>query len=239
MLIVPDWRDPFPKSNLNNGFVGDSYMLCTDLPNQSFLKRGARYRLLGGSSSPELMKDPIYFATDTTTILRAELSPSSALYQRLYNGGNFELNVELENDLSCNGIECNVDTLRVVKVGSMYFEFVQRPCVQLAFYDKGKQIQLRDNYRYGQMCANSNLPHAREACCRQERYQEVNIASMETGVTYLYEGERMTYATAQQRCHEKGLCQFETVSVSPSNDWFRKGYHWTSKDCSINVKVNS
>ena len=239
MLIVPEWRDPFPKSNLNGGFIGDGYVLCTDLPNKSFLKKGARYRLLGGSSSPELMTDPSYFSKDQTyNILRAELDPSSDLYQKLHNGGNYELNVELKNDLVCKGIECDVDTLRVVKVGSVYYEFVQRPCVQLAFYD-GKQIQLRDNYRQGQMCANPNLPHAREACCRQERYQEVQTARMETGVTYLYEGERMMYATAEGRCNVRGLCQFESVLVFPSDDWFRKGYHWTSKDCSINVKVNS
>ena len=32
MHIVPEYRDPFPKSNLNGGFIGDGYLLCTDLP---------------------------------------------------------------------------------------------------------------------------------------------------------------------------------------------------------------
>ena len=29
MHIVPEYRDPFPKSNLNGGFIGDGYLLCT------------------------------------------------------------------------------------------------------------------------------------------------------------------------------------------------------------------
>ena len=61
MLIEPEWRDPFPKSNLNGGFIGDGIQLCSDLPPQPFLKAGAGYRLLGGKATPELMKDPSIF----------------------------------------------------------------------------------------------------------------------------------------------------------------------------------
>lgn len=91
------------------------------------------------------MKDPSYFAQDATyNITRVELSSSSQLYQLLMNGG---MTVTLEDDLVCAGIECSVETMRVVKVGSIYYEYVQPPCVQLAFYNDGKQIQLYDNYR--------------------------------------------------------------------------------------------
>ncbi|KAL7542550.1 hypothetical protein ACHAXR_011864 [Thalassiosira sp. AJA248-18] len=239
MRIIPDWRDPFPKSHLNQGFIGDGYLLCKDLPAQSFLKKGAGYRLLGGKSSPELMKDPSHFADDSINdILRVELSPSSALYERLHNGGNYEVFVELESDLICTPgtFECDVDTLRVVKLGSVYYEFVERPCVQLAFFDNGKQINFRD-WRQAQMCANTDLAHAREACCREDRSQEVQRAKMESNVTYLYEGERMTWATARNRCvaYGKDLCLHNSASI----DWWRKGYHWTNRDCGINVKVNS
>ena len=160
MHIVPDWRDPFPKSHLNGGFIGDGYLLCQDLPRQSFLKKGAKYRLLGGKSSPELTEDPTFFIGDATNdILRVELDPTSSLYQRLYNGGNHETMVELEHDFVCTPgtVECNVDTLRVVKVGAVYYEFVERPCVQLAFYENGKQIQLRDNYRRGKWLRISDI----------------------------------------------------------------------------------
>lgn len=232
--------DPFPKPDLDAGFIGDRYVLCVDLPAQSFLKAGAKYRLLGGSPLPELQEDPTEFVDTANVVLRAELSPSSALYSKLHNGGNYQLTVELDTDLLCFGIECGVDTVRVVKVGSVYYEFVERPCVQMSFYDNGMQIMQRDNYKLGTMCANPDLAHAREACCRAERYEEVRTALMETGVTYLYEGERMTYATAESRCVDYGLdlCLYERVKVIPSDDSWRKGYHWTNKDCQVNVKVN-
>jgi len=230
MQVVPDWRDPFPKSNLDGGFIGDKYELCVDVNYKSFLKKGAHYRLLGGSSSPEMTKDPSYFSDPANSVLRAELDPTSALYLRLYNGGDYELDVLLENDMTCTGIECNVDTLRVVKVGNVYYEFVEKPCIQLAFYRDAKRIQGRDNRNQGQMCANPDLPHAREACCRGERYREVRSAS----TSYLYDGERMTFSTAAERCGS--LCMFENVN---NENWWKKGYHWTPKDCSILVKINS
>ena len=188
------------------------------------------------------MKDPSFY-DNNANVLRLELSSSSALYQKLYNGGDYQVLVELDSDLPCNPgtAECDVDTVRVVKVGSVYFEFVERACVQLAFYENGKQIMVRDNYRRGTMCANSELAHAREACCRQEEYQEAREARLESNVTYFYEGERMKYDTAHARCVEYGrdLCVYEYLNVIPDNDYWRKGYHWTNKDCGINVKVNS
>jgi uncharacterized protein (DUF1501 family) len=242
MRIVPGWRDPFPKSHLNGGFIGDGYPLCSDLPDRAFLKAGAKYRLLGGKSLPELMKDPSFFSKDELyTILRMDLDPlSSNLYQKLHNGGNYKVLVTLDTDIICHGAECNVDTLRVVKVGGVYYEYVERPCVQMAFYDNGKQIMLRDNYRRGSMCANPDLTHAREACCRQERENEARGALMERGVTYLFEGERMKWDTAQSRCqaYGKDLCVYEYITTIPDNNRERKGYHWTDRDCGINVKVN-
>ena len=92
----------------------------------------------------------------------------------------------------------------------------------------------------GTQCANPNLTHAREACCRKERYQEVRSAKMESNVTYFYEGERMKWDTARGRCLAYGqdLCTFEAVQALPDDDYNRKGFHWTDKKCSINVKVN-
>lgn len=239
MRILPEWRDPFPKHDLNGGYIGDSYALCKDLPAQAFLKKGAGYRILGGKSSPEMMKDPSYFDDDFNGILRFELDPSSQLYQRL---SSMEVFVELENDLPCTANECNVDTLRVVKVGSTYYEYVERPCVQLAFYNDGKQIMGLTNSRLASMCANPELAHAREACCRETHSSQVNAATLEQGVTYLYEGERMKWATAQSRCataHGKDLCVYENLSLSPNNDWqLKQGYHWTNRECGIMVKIN-
>jgi hypothetical protein len=251
MLIVPDWRDPFPKSNLNSGFIGDGYKLCSS-SDQSFLKKGAQYRLLGGKSTSELMRDPSFFTSTIMSgeVLRAVLTPSSQLYQELYNGGDYKLSVTLENDLVCTPgtLECQVDTLRIVKVGSVYYEFVEVPCVQLSFYNNGKQIQLTDSWRRGQMCANPALAQAQEACCREDRKDEVDKAVKVGNVTYLYEGERMTFEMARDRCVSYGrdLCNYDNVENQPFNNsgsaTTRRGsggYHWTNKDCGVNVKINS
>ena len=60
-------------------------------------------------------------------------------------------------------------------------------------------------------------------------------------MTYFYEGERTKYNTARDRCVNAGkdLCMFEYTNVSPVNDWWKKGFSWTNKDCEIMVKVNS
>ncbi len=238
MKVIAAYRDPFPKPDLTGGFLGDRYLRCVDLPSQSFLKKGAMYTLRGGSPLSEYRIDPSEYATEDSE--KFVLDTTSALYQVLNNGGQYELTVELQEDLVCTGIECNVDTVRMVKVDSVYYEFKERPCVQLAFYNDGKQIRGRENKDLGSMCANPNLAHAAEACCRDERYQEVRSATKVTGETYFYEGERTKYNTARDRCVNAGkdLCMFEYTTVSPVNEWWKMGYSWTNKDCEILVKVN-
>ena len=233
LKIISAWRDPFPKMNLKGGFIGDGFPLCTDLPVQSFLKAGATYRLMGARALPQLMIDPDEFADSNYNISQLELVSASQLYQKLYNDGNYELTVELDTNLPCtpNTTECVVDTARVVKVGSVYYEFVERPCVQQAFYNNGKQIQMRLNTNQGTMCANPLLADAREACCNENSLYDVRKAEMVDGVTHFYDGERMSYATAKSRCVEYGkdLCVYETVTAFPNDDDWRKGYHWTNK----------
>ena len=201
-----------------------------------FLKKGARYLLLGGSPLPHLLPDPVEVSNADVF---AELEPTSQLFQALNNGGS-QMSVELTSDLECTGIECMTDLLRVVKVGSLYYEWVPRPCTMLAFYN-GKQIQTSDSSRRGQICANPDLPIAREACCNPEILEDVKQAKMVAGVTHWYDGERMTWARAHDRCRAYGseLCQFASLKVSPQDAKFRRGFHWTNQDeCDILVKVD-
>ena len=58
MRVDAEWRDPWPITDLTGGFIGDRYVLCSDLPDKSFLKAGAKYILNGGSPLPTLMTDP-------------------------------------------------------------------------------------------------------------------------------------------------------------------------------------
>jgi hypothetical protein len=54
MLLDGEKRDPFPKLNLENGYIGDGYPLCADLPSNHFLRKGATYRAVGNFNQPEL-----------------------------------------------------------------------------------------------------------------------------------------------------------------------------------------
>ena len=112
-------------------------MRCVDLPAKSFLKTGARYQLLGGNTAPELMYDHPAILKESNNITRFVLEDTSPLKTLLCNADangdcQYQLVVELENDLECYGEECLVDTVRVVKAGKAYFEFIERPCVQVS-----------------------------------------------------------------------------------------------------------
>eukprot|EP00957_Ditylum_brightwellii_P155149 11810820-Ditylum_brightwellii.AAC.1 len=49
MKIWADWRDRFPKIDMQSGFIGDRYPLCEDFPDKMFLQKGSIFRLLGSS----------------------------------------------------------------------------------------------------------------------------------------------------------------------------------------------
>ena len=56
-------RDYFPKMDLYDRYLGDRYPLCTDLPERSFLRRGAKYRLIGKATATAPIGDSYpYFA---------------------------------------------------------------------------------------------------------------------------------------------------------------------------------
>ncbi|KAL7482807.1 hypothetical protein ACHAW6_008462, partial [Cyclotella cf. meneghiniana] len=236
MRIQALWRDKFPKSDLLGGYIGDGYPLCVDLPSKMFLRRGAKYRLLGASSSPELMEDDSNFKTDPTVKMLV-LGPFSHLKAKLCNKGSngtcqFANSVILESNLACIAHECDADTLRVVEVSSgIYYEYVRPPCVEQVFYTNAKKVINRERLA-DSSCANPLLPYASEACCstgdlRAYRYPD-----------YLYDQERVTYSTADSRCLAMGKrsCDFNDIGDLV---WYKKGYHWSTDGCLIKAKVNS
>jgi hypothetical protein len=53
-MHISNYRDAYPKRlPATYGFVGDGHPLCTDLPARPFLLKGAKYRFLGDSYTPE------------------------------------------------------------------------------------------------------------------------------------------------------------------------------------------
>jgi hypothetical protein len=203
-----------------------------DLPEKMFLKKGAIYRLLGSNPMPELQEDNFDFKDDRFNPKRFVLddsSPSNSLYHLLHNGGTFLPLVKVGANLPCQGDECLVDTVRVVQVlPGIFYEYVRPACVEQGFY-AGVAVSRRSRHEEGVMCANPALPYASEACCNQEDSSVSN-----PGRNYLYEGERMSFAFANDRCNGN-LCTFARID---SNRRYT-GYHWTTSSCDTWAKVNS
>ena len=70
-----------PKSNLDGGFIGDTYPLCYDLPPRAFLHAGATYRYLGYSRHPQLQSDPASYEAEALELTLDRTS--SSLYTML------------------------------------------------------------------------------------------------------------------------------------------------------------
>jgi hypothetical protein len=141
------------------GYIGDrNYPLCTDLPKRHALRKGATYRLLGSSNTPELMYEPTTSTNnwgDKPFLERLELSTASPLYKVLcaeVNGScTYPAKVVLSqnldySDLSLrNGLEYVSESLRTIRVRSgpsaIYYEYVRQPCVELSFFRDGIKVQ--------------------------------------------------------------------------------------------------
>eukprot|EP00804_Cyclotella_cryptica_P019739 CCRYP_009662-RC/>CCRYP_009662-RC protein AED:0.09 eAED:0.09 QI:0/0.95/0.95/1/0.95/0.95/22/166/2740 len=80
-------RDWFPKISSDGGYIGDKYPLCADLPERHFLRKGATFRLLGGSSTPLWHNDHVDWEGNPE-VQRMSLYPGSQLYNKLCNPTN-------------------------------------------------------------------------------------------------------------------------------------------------------
>jgi hypothetical protein len=258
LRINPDWRDVFPKKDLNDGFIGDSYPLCSDLPDKQFLRKGAKYILLGSSSLSEFQTgDSDWWANlSDDEISRMTLDPNSKLRNVLCNpsssesGCNFQSVVVLEDNLPCTGQECNLDNLRAFKVQQdppVYYEYIRPACVELSFYNTGRKINKRWPYDYSPnevMCANTAVDEVMDACCPPRNVYW-------GGAKYLckFTGERVKYSTGVKRCKEAhgvnaGYCDWEwlwNVGEIPSDPpkclwWTDYAWHWTNMTCTVRVK---
>jgi len=235
MYIIPAWRDIFPKVNMFDGFIGDRYPLCEDLPERSFLRKGAVYRLLGSKSTLELATNPP--STVDSTLIKFTLSSSSELYDKLCNpsstGGtdcDFESLITLDENLECTDEECDVDTVRQVEVlDDIYYEYVRLSCVELGYYNEAKSIKIGSGS--SSICANPNTAVAGEACCDSDRTN--------TDRSCEYVNERVTFATASQRCSNiaKEICDEPNFLCSSACCDYVDYYFWQSHSCMLYAKV--
>jgi uncharacterized protein (DUF1501 family)/uncharacterized protein (DUF1800 family) len=236
MRIQAHWRDKFPKTDLNDGYIGDGVAMCVDLPSQMFLRKGASYRFLGSSSLPQLMDDPAQLATDPTT-KRLVLEQDSALRAILCNAGyngtcQYSSIVTVTSNLACKGMECVLDIVRIVQItNNTFYEYVPPPCVQQSFFSGAVKVATTSR-NDKVICENPKLALAGAACC--------NLGSITSYRSSLYDSERMTMASAKKRCLGNGmdLCDYNSMSYN-STQWYKvTGYHWTTVPCVIKAKIN-
>ena len=269
MRVRAQWRDAFPKMDLYHGHIGDGYPICSDLGDRAFLRAGARYSFLGTDGTPNLQRDDFdaaaAAASDPARPLLSLSSTDSALFNLLCHKGSgglppadpsspctFSADVVLTDDVHCHGIECAVDTARVVQVVSadaaqppVYYEYVRMPCVELAFFNQGYLIEgfsRGGSGKWTTQCAQPNVTAAMASCCADGSTEYVDC---------LYSNERVTHTTALGRCAARtaaanlmGPTLCSTDSLTPAgcpNNWpFELNTAlpaWTETPCGMSVRV--
>jgi hypothetical protein len=250
MVIKTEWRDRFPKTNLEDGYYGDGYPVCTDLPERHFLTKGANFEFLGAQSFESNMLDDcenFSWASDldcSSIALRGRFAPppTSALYSTLCapdaGACTFPASVTLSENLYCEGIECDVAEVRVVQIvegdSVQYFRYNRVPCVRLTLFEGGKVTE----GRYGGQCTNPLSRTATTACCDVDDRVVSNF-----GPEALFANERMDLATARARCDAQlayYVCQ--THDISGAKSWAQQGARdslsWTETDCEVTIQVH-
>eukprot|EP00930_Biecheleria_cincta_P023533 TRINITY_DN16991_c0_g1_i1.p1 TRINITY_DN16991_c0_g1~~TRINITY_DN16991_c0_g1_i1.p1 ORF type:complete len:2142 (-),score=336.15 TRINITY_DN16991_c0_g1_i1:205-6630(-) len=157
MRIRVSWHDVYPKPDLNGDFLGDGYPLCSELPAGSFLRKGATYSFLGHIVED---KDVLHLSSDSA--LYAVLCAASTAGVPC----SFQVKLELSGDLKCSSsAECAVNTVRVVKVGNGYYEYIPPTCVNLFFFNG--QITREGGRAWGwtKKCQDPHRQVAGTACC--------------------------------------------------------------------------
>jgi hypothetical protein len=218
------------QMGLNRAYIGDGYPLCSDLPSQHFLKRGATYRLLGSKPKPRLLNDPKSW-TDSTTTKRLSLDTTSILYQALCkaSGGvcSYPAKVVLPTNIACTGVECEIDEPRIIEVSGMYYEYARLPCVQQAFFNNPA---IMVNQWGWTVCADRRTAAASVACC------PTSTGKANTTLVK-FAGEKLTFDKSMARCKASGMVTCD-VAWWDCNGCNTQLGHWTTQSCNLVVKVH-
>eukprot|EP01013_Petalomonas_cantuscygni_P025359 TRINITY_DN472_c1_g1_i4.p1 TRINITY_DN472_c1_g1~~TRINITY_DN472_c1_g1_i4.p1 ORF type:complete len:2117 (+),score=436.19 TRINITY_DN472_c1_g1_i4:276-6626(+) len=248
MQINPLWRDPFPKTDLFDGYLGDGLPRCRDLPPRAFLRTGATWRSLGGTPQPQTVDAPGRLYPLSPNISGGWLQPvsPSGLYQALCapNGGQctFPSHVTLTSNLVCNGQECLLGkghprVVRVVDASRntvVFYEYLPRPCVGLAYTQLRSVMASHSTRSYRErLCEDPAAAVGGAACCDSSNTTIFPVCPILT--------ERMSYDEAAQRCATAGM----HVCPTPAHDRPRtasdcfddREFTWIETSCTMKAQV--
>lgn len=247
--IRADFHDRLPKADLGDGFVGDGYPLCDELPGPDFLMPGARFEFTGSGS---VEGDEIDSAgPEDEAGRRGRFAPEpgvSALHARLCAAPaagepcTFPIVVELDEALECSGEqECGAGRVYTVQVRdpvanvTQYYSYFQPPCVRLTFFPEGKTAQFAP---WSQQCADPATTRAGPACCAPDDLDRLSADEL-SGSECLFTNEGMTFDTAAARCEAQNLtvCDIFRQTASWDNSCASRQYLWTNVSCQVRVQV--
>lgn len=208
-------RDPLPKTDLVGGHIGDMVPVCADLPDKMFLKTGAKYVYKGWSpiySTPCWNsrrgctgRENTYMypgGQDAGSPGHTNVAATSGLYPLLCQPDSagvcqFPSEVVLTDNLDCDGAECSVNVIRSVRivtaVETVYYQYIPAPCVDLAFYNGGKQLEINGNGN-PKMCANPLTDSGTTVCCNTPMTHMHGLGFCE------FHREKTSFAVAEQKC---------------------------------------
>ena len=170
----------------------------------------------------------------------------------------FPSEVVLDTNLPCHGSngwgECDVETVMIVEayvkdgsgaiVETVWYEYLQVPCVELTFFSGGKHVEHGTSNKNDALwmltCMDPTTRSAIPACCTNPTGNENNVGySSGWQVKWRFYGELSTYAKAEANCaasNRPHLC-----------DTFQKVYGagawqlmaWQSTPCRFQVQVSA
>ncbi|CAE6922516.1 unnamed protein product [Symbiodinium natans] len=159
MRMRASWHDKYPKPDLDGNYLGDGYPLCSDLADQAFLAKGARFTFVGAAVhlDPDLKQGAL------------ELDSSSGLYQALcfQSGGkcNYNLTVELDQAIPCTGKECTTYEVQLINVSGGLYEYLEPTCVNMFFFNGRITRDSGRRWGWSQTCRDPEAFVGGIACC--------------------------------------------------------------------------
>jgi cullin-associated NEDD8-dissociated protein 1 len=248
MQIKAVWHDRLPKAKLDDGYLGDGYPLCDELPSKGYLRKGARFEFTGDVSAegPTLdAEDPLVVGSRPRFAPTPSSSPSLYYYlcSPQANGTcSFPLQVSLPRNVPCRGQECNAGRVISVKIvdpitnETNYYTYVPPACTRLTFFNNGLLLKRSKTVT---QCADPATQVGSPVCCRST---DLTRAATNYTSECLFTNEVTNYPTTSSRCASLGLevCSSGLVNTASfAITCAKDAYMWTSGACSLQLQVYS
>lgn len=183
---------------------------------------------------------------------RLELSSTSPLYDKLCVGtgtdgsctypGKVVLDDNLIYDtpaLKTLAEHSNsINEVRTVKVSGgsapVFYEYIQPPCVHKNFFDGAQKVvsgSISNGVVSESLCADPHGIHAGGSCCTTGSSTGNHLCN--------YAGERMTFASAVEKCMVNGYTQCDPHSWTGGDTCTdSQTYSWSSAGCQVRAKIS-